>query len=57
MKLIDAGFLYTEPHSRRIRIKLTVQGEVINIVKIKGIWCVITAKYLSRIPDPILSMY
>ena len=28
MKLIDAGFIWTEPHSRRIKVKLTVQKEV-----------------------------
>lgn len=27
VKLIDAGFLYTEPHSRRLKVKLTVQKE------------------------------
>lgn len=30
VKLIDAGFLYTEPHSRRLKVKLTVQKEVLN---------------------------
>jgi len=29
VKLIDANFIWTEPHSRRIKIKLTVQGEVV----------------------------
>ncbi|RIB12914.1 NMD3 family-domain-containing protein [Gigaspora rosea] len=28
VKLIDAGFIWTEPHSRRIKVKLTVQKEV-----------------------------
>ncbi|CAG9317855.1 unnamed protein product [Blepharisma stoltei] len=28
VKLIDANFLYTEPHSRRLRLKLAVQKEV-----------------------------
>lgn len=28
--LIDAGFLWTEPHSKRIKVKLTVQKEVLN---------------------------
>ena len=28
VKLIDAKFIWTEPHSRRIKIKLTVQQEV-----------------------------
>ncbi|KAK3077022.1 hypothetical protein LTS18_011405, partial [Coniosporium uncinatum] len=27
VKLTDARFIWTEPHSRRIRAKLTVQGE------------------------------
>ncbi|CAH0381717.1 unnamed protein product [Bemisia tabaci] len=28
VKLVDAGFIWTEPHSKRIKVKLTVQGEV-----------------------------
>ncbi|GLV41288.1 Nonsense-mediated mRNA 3 [Carabus blaptoides fortunei] len=28
VKLIDAGFVWTEPHSKRIKIKLTVHAEV-----------------------------
>ncbi|XP_055387845.1 60S ribosomal export protein NMD3-like [Condylostylus longicornis] len=28
-RLVDAGFLYTEPHSRRIKVKLTLQKEVV----------------------------
>lgn len=28
VKLIDAGFIWTEPHSRRLKVKLTVQKEV-----------------------------
>ncbi|CUM62913.1 uncharacterized protein PRCAT00000473001 [Priceomyces carsonii] len=27
IRLIDASFIWTEPHSRRIRVKITVQGE------------------------------
>ncbi|KAG8232287.1 hypothetical protein J437_LFUL011228 [Ladona fulva] len=29
VKLVDAGFVWTEPHSRRIKVKLTVHGEVL----------------------------
>lgn len=29
VKLIDCRFIWTEPHSRRIKLKLTVQGEAI----------------------------
>ncbi|VEU20977.1 DEKNAAC101785 [Brettanomyces naardenensis] len=32
VRLIDASFLWTEPHSRRLRVKLTVQGEAFNNV-------------------------
>ena len=28
VRLIDAGFIWTEPHSKRLRVKLTVQKEV-----------------------------
>ncbi|KAI5291676.1 hypothetical protein KEM54_001870 [Ascosphaera aggregata] len=28
VRIIDAGFLWTEPHSRRIKVKITVQAEV-----------------------------
>jgi len=28
VKLIDAGFVWTEPHSRRLKVKLTIQKEV-----------------------------
>ncbi|KJP89259.1 hypothetical protein AK88_01137 [Plasmodium fragile] len=30
LKILDAKFLYTEPHSKRIKIHLTVQEELIN---------------------------
>ena len=30
VRLIDASFIWTEPHSRRIRVKLTVQGEAMS---------------------------
>lgn len=29
VRLVDASFIWTEPHSRRIRVKLTVQGEAL----------------------------
>ena len=28
VKLLDAAFIWTEPHSRRIKVKITVQKEV-----------------------------
>eukprot|EP00204_Picochlorum_oklahomense_P001058 CAMPEP_0118800054 /NCGR_PEP_ID=MMETSP1161-20130426/2076_1 /TAXON_ID=249345 /ORGANISM="Picochlorum oklahomensis, Strain CCMP2329" /LENGTH=525 /DNA_ID=CAMNT_0006727833 /DNA_START=183 /DNA_END=1760 /DNA_ORIENTATION=- len=30
VKLVDAGFIWTEPHSMRLKVKLTVQAEVMN---------------------------
>ena len=30
VKLIDAGFVWPEPHSKRIKVKLTIQKEVLN---------------------------
>jgi NMD protein affecting ribosome stability and mRNA decay len=28
VRLVDAGFVYTEPHSRRLKVKLTIQKEI-----------------------------
>ena len=30
VKLVDAGFLWTEPHSRRLKVKVSIQKEVLN---------------------------
>lgn len=30
IKLVDAAFIWTEPHSRRLKVKLTIQKEVFN---------------------------
>ena len=30
VKLVDAGFIWTEPHSKRLKVKLKVQAEVLN---------------------------
>jgi nonsense-mediated mRNA decay protein 3 len=29
VKLVDANFIWTEPHSRRIKIKITIQKEAV----------------------------
>lgn len=31
VRLVDAGFIWTEPHSRRIKVKLSIQKEVISL--------------------------
>lgn len=33
--LVDAGFVWTEPHSKRIKVKLTIQQEVLNSTKLQ----------------------
>ena len=30
VKLVDAGFIWTEPHSKRIKVRLSIQKEVMN---------------------------
>jgi len=35
VKLLDASFIWTEPHSRRVKVKLTVQKEVLNNVTVQ----------------------
>lgn len=30
VRLVDAGFVWTEPHSKRLKVKLTIQKEVFN---------------------------
>eukprot|EP00456_Euglypha_rotunda_P079185 TRINITY_DN7599_c0_g1_i15.p1 TRINITY_DN7599_c0_g1~~TRINITY_DN7599_c0_g1_i15.p1 ORF type:complete len:578 (-),score=70.43 TRINITY_DN7599_c0_g1_i15:27-1760(-) len=34
-KLVEAGFVYTEPHSRRLKVKLTIQKEVFNFATLQ----------------------
>jgi nonsense-mediated mRNA decay protein 3 len=34
-KLIDASFIWTEPHSRRVKVKITIQKEVFNGTKLQ----------------------
>ncbi|CAI5711969.1 unnamed protein product [Peronospora effusa] len=40
-KLIDAGFIWTEPHSKRVKLRLTLQREVANHAVIQNT-CVVT---------------
>ncbi len=32
VKLVDAAFIWTEPHSKRLKVRVTVQGQVVNDV-------------------------
>lgn len=40
LKLVDAGFVWTEPHSKRIKVKLTVHGEVLGGVTLQQVFIV-----------------
>jgi nonsense-mediated mRNA decay protein 3 len=40
VKLIDAGFIWTEPHSKRIKVKLTVQGEITGGIVLQQVFIV-----------------
>jgi NMD protein affecting ribosome stability and mRNA decay/NACalpha-BTF3-like transcription factor len=40
VKLIDAGFIWTEPHSRRLKVKLTIQKDVLNGVLLQQVFSI-----------------
>ncbi|ESO97417.1 hypothetical protein LOTGIDRAFT_206277 [Lottia gigantea] len=40
VNLVDAGFIWTEPHSQRIKVKLTVQKEVVNSAILQQVFIV-----------------
>jgi nonsense-mediated mRNA decay protein 3 len=40
VKLIDASFLWTEPHSKRLKVKLTVQAEALTNVFLQQVFVV-----------------
>ena len=37
---MDAGFIWTEPHSRRLKVKLVIQKEVLNGVRLQQAFAV-----------------
>lgn len=51
LKVVDAKFLYTEPHSRKIRISLTVQKEAINNTVLRQTMIVTFSVNLLQCPD------
>lgn len=51
VRLIDASFIWTEPHSRRIRIKITVQGEAMNNTIIQQTFEVVYVVVAMQCPD------
>ncbi|KAF5107496.1 hypothetical protein DV453_003026 [Geotrichum candidum] len=51
VRLVDAKFIWTEPHSRRIKIKLTVQGEAIHNTLIQQSFEVEYVVVATQCPD------
>ncbi|KDQ09107.1 hypothetical protein BOTBODRAFT_37351 [Botryobasidium botryosum FD-172 SS1] len=51
VRLIDAGFIWTEPHSKRIRVKLTIQKEVFTSTILQQIFEVEYVVVHGQCPD------
>ncbi|EPQ31609.1 uncharacterized protein PFL1_00942 [Pseudozyma flocculosa PF-1] len=51
VRLIDAGFIWTEPHSKRLRVKLTVQKEVFTSTILQQIFEVEYVVQYGQCPD------
>ncbi|KAM0751194.1 NMD3-domain-containing protein [Meredithblackwellia eburnea MCA 4105] len=51
VRLIDAGFIWTEPHSKRLRVKLTIQKEVFSSTVLQQIFEVEFIIQGSQCPD------
>lgn len=51
VKVVDAAFVWTEPHSRRIRVKLTVQKDVFNNTILQQTFVVAYIVELQQCPD------
>ncbi|KAF8331512.1 uncharacterized protein EI90DRAFT_2972626 [Cantharellus anzutake] len=51
VRLIDAGFIWTEPHSKRLRVKLTIQKEVFTSTILQQIFEVEYIIQYGQCPD------
>ncbi|QRV90642.1 60S ribosomal export protein NMD3 [Ceratobasidium sp. AG-Ba] len=51
VRLIDAGFIWTEPHSKRIKVKLTIQKEVFTSTILQQIFEVEYVVIYGQCPD------
>lgn len=51
VRLIDASFIWTEPHSKRLRVKLTVQKEVLTSTILQQIFEVEYVVQYGQCPD------
>eukprot|EP00058_Branchiostoma_floridae_P003994 XP_002589482.1 hypothetical protein BRAFLDRAFT_125192 [Branchiostoma floridae] len=55
--LIDAGFVWTEPHSKRIKLKLTIQKEVVNGAILQQVFVVefVVSNQMYKTSEKLLS--
>lgn len=51
VRLIDAGFIWTEPHSKRVKVKLTIQKEVFTSTILQQIFEVEYVVIYGQCPD------
>ncbi|CAL9729522.1 60S ribosomal export protein Nmd3p [Monosporozyma unispora] len=51
VRLVDASFIWTEPHSRRIKVKITVQGEAMMNVMLQQTFQVEYIVHAMQCPD------
>lgn len=51
VKLIDAGFLWTEPHSKRLKIKVTIQKQVYAATILQQVYTVDAVLCNQQCPD------
>lgn len=51
VRLIDAGFIWTEPHSKRLRVKLTVQKEVLTSTVLQQVFEIEYIVQYGQCPD------
>ncbi|PVG01482.1 putative NMD3-nonsense-mediated mRNA decay protein [Serendipita vermifera] len=51
VRLVDAGFIWTEPHSKRIKVKLTVQKEVFTSTIVEQVFEVEYVVQHGQCPD------
>ncbi|PWN42351.1 putative NMD3-nonsense-mediated mRNA decay protein [Ceraceosorus guamensis] len=51
VRLIDAGFIWTEPHSKRLRVKLTVQKEVLTSTILQQVFEIEFVVQYGQCPD------
>lgn len=51
VRLVDAGFIWTEPHSKRLRVKLTIQKEVFTSTIVEQVFEVEYVVQHGQCPD------